>query len=79
MVHQVLLGQVVSGKIREMLGTRLAVSAFVALLATAYAQGAREAYLQVGCDNDAAQQLYRKLGFTWAYRYHYRSPTDLVD
>lgn len=35
MVHQVLLGQVVSGKIREMLGTRLAVSAFVALLATA--------------------------------------------
>ena len=50
-----------------------------ALLATAYAQGAREAYLQVGCDNDAAQQLYRKLGFTWAYRYHYRSPTDLVD
>ena len=35
MVHQMLLGQEVSGKIGQMLGTRLVVSALVALLATA--------------------------------------------
>ncbi|MFT7722363.1 MAG: GNAT family N-acetyltransferase [Roseateles sp.] len=45
-----------------------------ALLALAHAQGARQAYLQVGSGNDAAQRLYRRLGFVFAYRYHYRSP-----
>ncbi len=45
-----------------------------ALLALAHAQGARQAYLQVGCDNAVAQRLYARLGFVFAYRYHYRSP-----
>jgi len=45
-----------------------------ALLALAHAQGARQAYLQVGSDNDVAQRLYTRMGFTFAYRYHYRSP-----
>jgi len=45
-----------------------------ALLALAHAQGARQAYLQVGSDNGAAQRLYARLGFLFAYRYHYRSP-----
>lgn len=45
-----------------------------ALLALAHAQGARQAYLQVGSDNEVAKRLYARLGFTFAYRYHYRSP-----
>lgn len=45
-----------------------------ALLAHAHAQGARQAYLQVGSDNAVAQRLYARLGFVFAYRYHYRSP-----
>ncbi|TXI17088.1 MAG: GNAT family N-acetyltransferase [Roseateles sp.] len=45
-----------------------------ALLALAHAQGARQAYLQVGSDNAVAQRLYARLGFRFAYRYHYRSP-----
>ena len=45
-----------------------------ALLARAHAQGARQAYLQVGTDNAVAQRLYARLGFRFAYRYHYRSP-----
>ena len=45
-----------------------------ALLALAHAQGARQAYLQVGSDNAVAQRLYARLGFQFAYRYHYRSP-----
>lgn len=45
-----------------------------ALLALARAQGARQAYLQVGSDNDVAKRLYARLGFVFAYRYHYRSP-----
>lgn len=50
-----------------------------ALLALAHTQGARQAYLQVGRDNDVAQRLYARLGFVFAYRYHYRSPeTELV-
>lgn len=50
-----------------------------ALLTQAHAQGAREAYLQVGSDNVVAQRLYARLGFVFAYRYHYRSPeTELV-
>lgn len=45
-----------------------------ALLALAHGQGARQAYLQVGSDNDVALRLYARLGFVFAYRYHYRSP-----
>lgn len=45
-----------------------------ALLALAHDQGARQAYLQVGSDNIVAQRLYARLGFVFAYRYHYRSP-----
>lgn len=45
-----------------------------ALLALAHDQGARQAYLQVGSDNEVAQRLYARLGFVFAYRYHYRSP-----
>jgi len=45
-----------------------------ALLALAHEQGARQAYLQVGSDNTVAQRLYTRMGFVFAYRYHYRSP-----
>ncbi|HEY9108569.1 MAG TPA: GNAT family N-acetyltransferase [Roseateles sp.] len=44
------------------------------LLAVAHAQGARQAYLQVGSVNEVARRLYARLGFVFAYRYHYRSP-----
>jgi len=43
------------------------------LLAEAAAQDAKHAYLQVGSDNEAALHVYRRLGFRFAYRYHYRS------
>lgn len=49
-----------------------------ALLALAHAQGARQAYLQVGSDNHVAQRLYARLGFAFAYRYHYRSPEAVL-
>ena len=44
------------------------------LLALAHGQGARQAYLQVGSDNEPAKRLYARMGFVFAYRYHYRSP-----
>lgn len=44
-----------------------------ALLALAREQGALHAYLQVSDDNTGAIQLYERLGFQLAYRYHYRS------
>jgi ribosomal protein S18 acetylase RimI-like enzyme len=43
------------------------------LLADAVARGARTAYLQVESDNLPARAVYRRLGFTDAYGYHYRT------
>jgi ribosomal protein S18 acetylase RimI-like enzyme len=43
-----------------------------ALLHWGAAHGAARAYLQVVDDNAPALALYRDLGFTQAYRYHYR-------
>lgn len=49
------------------------------LLAEARLQGARHAYLQVESDNLPALAVYRKLGFTEGYAYHYRSPPGAPD
>ena len=43
------------------------------LLSQAHSRGARHAYLQVESDNHAARSVYRRLGFTDAYAYHYRT------
>ena len=43
------------------------------LLAIARERGARHAYLQVESDNMPARSIYRRLGFTDAYAYHYRT------
>ncbi|MFM9938314.1 MAG: GNAT family N-acetyltransferase [Hyphomicrobiaceae bacterium] len=53
---------------RRGIGRRLVMS----LLAWGQRQGAHEAYLQVVATNTPAIHLYRELGFTEAYRYHYR-------
>ena len=50
-----------------------------ALLQQAASDGATEAYLQVGSDNEFAKRLYAKLGFRFAYRYHYRSNDPRAD
>jgi len=42
------------------------------LLATARDEGAHSAYLQVEADNEPARSVYRRLGFSDAYAYHYR-------
>jgi ribosomal protein S18 acetylase RimI-like enzyme len=42
------------------------------LCAWGAAQGDRGAFLQVMVGNEAAQELYRKAGFAFAYSYHYR-------
>jgi ribosomal protein S18 acetylase RimI-like enzyme len=44
------------------------------MIARAAAEGARHAYLQVDADNAAARSIYQRLGFSDAYRYHYRTP-----
>ncbi|MBO6539627.1 MAG: GNAT family N-acetyltransferase [Rhizobiaceae bacterium] len=51
-------------------GRRIVLSA----MRWARARGARIAWLQVEADNEAAIALYHSLGFTEAYRYHYRCP-----
>ena len=54
-------------------GRGLAGSLCSQLLAQARQHGARHAYLQVETDNAAARAVYRRLGFTDAYAYHYRT------
>ena len=39
------------------------------------ARGARGLYLQVECDNAAAQALYASMGFTRSHGYHFRVAT----
>jgi ribosomal protein S18 acetylase RimI-like enzyme len=51
-------------------GRRIVLSA----LKWARLRGARTAWLQVEAVNEAALRLYASLGFTEAYRYHYRIP-----
>lgn len=42
----------------------------------ARSHGARQAWMQVQADNEAALSVYRALGFAEVYRYHYRSPPE---
>ena len=44
------------------------------MLGRAVEEGARHAYLQVDGDNVVARAVYHRLGFSDAYRYHYRTP-----
>lgn len=53
-------------------GRRVVLSA----LKWARLRGAKVAWLQVEADNIAAVGLYRSLGFTEVYRYHYRQPAQ---
>lgn len=55
---------------RKGFGKRMLLSA----LKWAHLRGAKEAWLQVEADNEAALGLYRSLGFSEIYRYHYRQP-----
>lgn len=57
----------------EQRGQGHALTLCAALLKEARRQGAYQAYLQVGTDNAVAKRLYARLGFEFAYRYHYRS------
>ena len=44
------------------------------LLCVSATEGAKQAYLQVAADNDAALRVYQRLGFVDGYGYHYRQP-----
>ena len=57
----------------EVRGQGLAKALCTQLLHTAVSQGARTAYLQVDAANAPAIAVYRSLGFTHAYDYHYRA------
>jgi len=52
-------------------GRGLASRILAGLAAHAAAQGVHRVFLQVEDDNPVAQGLYRKAGFTTAWRYHY--------
>lgn len=52
-------------------GKGLASAILVALARHAQAQGMTDVFLQVEEDNHTAQSLYRRAGFTTAWRYHY--------
>jgi ribosomal protein S18 acetylase RimI-like enzyme len=56
----------------DMRGRGLASALTVELLHGAMKDGAQSAYLQVSADNDAARQVYLKLGFVDRYAYWYR-------
>ena len=55
-------------------GRGLATALCARLLQRAVAQGASNAYLQVGATQATARSVYRRLGFIEAYGYHYRGP-----
>ncbi|MEU3464396.1 GNAT family N-acetyltransferase [Streptomyces sp. NPDC006733] len=55
--------------------TGLATAVMAALARRAVEEGASFAYLQVEADNDAARELYDRLGFTTHHGYHYRRPS----
>ncbi len=55
-------------------GQGLAAALCTRLLALAAAQGAQTAYLQTEAGNHAARRVYRRLGFSDQYSYHYRQP-----
>ena len=57
----------------------LATSLCGRLIAQALARGARTAYLQVEGGNEPARSVYRALGFTDAYRYHFRTPDPAAE
>lgn len=57
----------------EARGQGLASIVCAHLLDVAQARGARHAYLQVDADNAPARAVYHRLGFSDAYRYHYRA------
>ena len=48
--------------------------AILSALRWARVSGARRAWLQVEADNRIAMGLYRSMGFSEVYRYHYRRP-----
>jgi len=55
-------------------GQGLSTALCLQLLHTARREGASTAYLQVESSNEAARSVYRRLGFSDAYAYHYRTP-----
>jgi GNAT superfamily N-acetyltransferase len=48
------------------------------MLSVSASQGAKTGYLQVDALNEPALQVYRRLGFADAYRYHYREQAIAV-
>lgn len=52
-------------------GNRLAEDVTSSLMAWGRGEGANRVALQVADTNEAARRLYKRLGFTPAYRYHY--------
>jgi ribosomal protein S18 acetylase RimI-like enzyme len=57
---------------RDARGRGLGRAVTAAMLDWARTHGSAHAYLQVNADNAPARRLYRSLGFTEAYAYHYR-------
>ncbi|HEX2145327.1 MAG TPA: GNAT family N-acetyltransferase [Glycomyces sp.] len=69
-------GQIVAisniGTLPEFRRQGLGTEVLHALEAWGFAAGARRAALQVEADNESALAMYRRLGYTERYRYHYR-------